>query len=60
VNLPSRGTTLRVTFALGLTAYLLYRSNPGQVADALRGIEWKWLGAAVPLVFADRALKALR
>lgn len=60
MNLPSRGTTLRIVFALGLTVYLLYRSNPAQVADALRGIDWKWLGAAVALVFADRALMALR
>ncbi len=57
---PSRGTLIRVTLALGLTAYLLYRSNPSQVAAALAGIDWTWLGAAVALVFADRALMALR
>ena len=60
MNRPSRGTLLRLTFALGLAAYLLYRADPGQVADALVGIDWKWLGAAVALVFADRALMALR
>ncbi len=57
---PSRGTLLRATFALGLTAYILYRSNPRDVVAALTGIDWSWLAAAIALVFADRALMALR
>ena len=51
---------LRFVFAVGLTAYLLYRSHPGQVGEALRGVSWPWIGAAVLLVFADRALMAGR
>jgi len=54
------GTLFRVAFALGLTGYLLYRSNPEQVAAALAGVDWVWIGAAVALVLVDRALMAVR
>lgn len=57
---PSGGTLLRIGFALGLTAFLLYKSDPGEVAAALRGVEWTWIAAAIALVFVDRALMAVR
>jgi uncharacterized protein (TIRG00374 family) len=60
VKRPSRGTILRIIIALAVVAYLLYRANPRQVGEALAGVDWKWLGAAIALVFVDRALMALR
>jgi uncharacterized protein (TIRG00374 family) len=51
---------LRFAFAFGLTAYLLKRSDPHQVGDALRGVSWTWIAAAVALVLVDRALMAVR
>ncbi len=51
---------LRITFTVGLTAYLLYRSHPQQVGEALQRVSWGWIGVAVLLVFVDRALMAAR
>jgi glycosyltransferase 2 family protein len=51
---------VRILFAVGLTAYLLYRSHPREVAASLRGVSWAWIGAAIVLVLLDRALMALR
>lgn len=51
---------LRIVFAVGLTAYLLRISHPREVAEALRGVSWSWVGAAVLLVLVDRALMAVR
>ena len=51
---------LRILFAVALTAYLLYRSDPTAVGGALRGVSWVWIGAAVLLVLVDRALMAVR
>ena len=51
---------LRFAFAFGLTAYLLKRSDPRQVGDALRGVSWSWIALAVALVLLDRALMAIR
>jgi uncharacterized protein (TIRG00374 family) len=53
-------TVLRFAFAFGLTAYLLKRSDPQQVGDALRGVSWSWIALAVALVLVDRALMAVR
>jgi uncharacterized protein (TIRG00374 family) len=51
---------LRVTFAVVLTAYLLYKSHPREVGAALIGVSWRWIGLAVLLVLVDRALMAVR
>ena len=51
---------LRITFAVALTAYLLYKSHPRAVAAALIGVSWRWIGLAVLLVLVDRALMAIR
>jgi uncharacterized protein (TIRG00374 family) len=51
---------LRIVFAVALTAYLLDKSHPQEVAVSLRGASWPWIGAAILLVLVDRALMALR
>jgi uncharacterized protein (TIRG00374 family) len=57
----STGTLVRVAIAAALTIYLLfYKTNPAAVGTALAGTDWRWIGAAVALVLADRALMALR
>ncbi|MGE4056043.1 MAG: lysylphosphatidylglycerol synthase transmembrane domain-containing protein, partial [Vicinamibacterales bacterium] len=50
----------RFGIAVGLTAYLLWRSNPSAVLDALSDVAWGPIGLAVLLVLADRALMAYR
>jgi uncharacterized protein (TIRG00374 family) len=51
---------LRIAFAVALTAYLLYKSHPREVASALAGVSWSWIGLAILLVLVDRALMAVR
>ena len=51
---------LRIIFAVTLTAYLLYKSHPREVAVALAGVSWPWIGLAIALVLVDRALMAVR
>lgn len=51
---------LRILFAVGVTAYLLFKSHPQQVGAALSGVSWTWIGFALLLVLADRALMAIR
>ena len=46
--------------AIGLTAVILWRSDPGSVWRASVGIDWRWVGLAALLVIADRALMAYR
>jgi uncharacterized protein (TIRG00374 family) len=50
----------RIAVAVGLTAYILWRSDPSAVAAAAAGVDWRWIGVAVLLVLADRALMAYR
>jgi uncharacterized protein (TIRG00374 family) len=50
----------RVGVAAGLTAYLLWRTHPAQVASALAGADWSPIAVAGALVLADRALMAYR
>lgn len=50
----------RIVIAAGLFAFLLYYSNPGQVAAELADIRWGWLAAAIALVLVDRTLMAWR
>ena len=51
---------LRLIVAGGLTAYILWRSNPRAVAAAAAGADWRPIAFAVLLVLVDRALMAYR
>jgi len=51
---------LRVAVAVALTAFFLWRAEPARVGAALAGATPAWIGLAVALVFADRALMAQR
>jgi uncharacterized protein (TIRG00374 family) len=50
----------RIAVAAGLTAYLLWRSHPGDVLRAVASADPTWILLAVVLVLADRALMAYR
>src|SRR3954471_23046464 len=52
--------TFRVVAALALTALMLWWAGPASVWQAARGASWWWIGAAILLVIADRALMAYR
>jgi uncharacterized protein (TIRG00374 family) len=54
------GRLFRLAVAAGLTAYLLWRSRPGEVLHAVRTADPVWILAAVVLVLIDRALMAYR
>ena len=51
---------LRLIVAGGLTAYILWRSDPRAVAAAAAGADWRPIAVAVLLVLVDRALMAYR
>ena len=51
---------LRLIVAAGLTAYILWRSDPRAVAAAAAGADWRPIAIAVLLVLVDRALMAYR
>ena len=57
---PSAGSLARLAVAAALTAYVLWRSDPGAVAAALAAADWRPIAIAVVLVLADRALMAYR
>jgi uncharacterized protein (TIRG00374 family) len=50
----------RAAVAAGLTAFILWKSHPREVLDALANANWRLIAVAVLLVFADRALMAYR
>src|SRR5262249_25081147 len=54
------GRLLRVAVAVGLTAYILYKSPPRQIVAAAAGADWRPMAIAVALVLADRTLMAYR
>jgi uncharacterized protein (TIRG00374 family) len=54
------GTLLRIAVAVGLTAFILWQSDPGAVGAALAGVDWRWMAATLLLVLVDRALMAWR
>jgi glycosyltransferase 2 family protein len=54
------GQALRLVAAIGLTALMLWWAGPSAVWSAARGAHWTWIGAALLLVLADRALMAYR
>jgi glycosyltransferase 2 family protein len=53
-------TGLRVLVAVGLTAYILWQADPRLVLRSAAAADWRWIGAAIALVFVDRALMAYR
>lgn len=60
---PARARTaraVRLLFAAGLFALLLWYSDPRAVAGALAGVDWRWIAAAAALVLVDRSLMAWR
>jgi uncharacterized protein (TIRG00374 family) len=56
----SLARSLKLLLALGLTALVLYWSNPSDILAAARAMDWRWLAAALALVFVDRTLMAMR
>jgi glycosyltransferase 2 family protein len=60
VRRPAVGALVRVAIAIGLTGYVLWRSDPAEAGRALAGARWTYIGAAVGLVLADRSLMAFR
>ncbi|MEO8259903.1 MAG: lysylphosphatidylglycerol synthase transmembrane domain-containing protein [Acidobacteriota bacterium] len=57
---PIARVILRVAIAAGLTAYILWKSEPRAVLAAAAGADWRPIGVACLLVLADRALMAYR
>jgi uncharacterized protein (TIRG00374 family) len=57
---PIARLILRVAVAAGLTAYILWKSQPRAVLAAAAGADWWPVGAACLLVLVDRALMAYR
>src|SRR3954447_20428547 len=56
----SASRLFRIVVAVGLTAFLLYKSHPGDVMRAAAGADLRWIGLAVGLVLLDRTLMAFR
>lgn len=54
------GTGVRLAVAVLLTAYIIWRADPSQVATAAASADVSWILAAVGLVLVDRALMAYR
>jgi uncharacterized protein (TIRG00374 family) len=51
---------LRLAVAVALTAYVLWRAKPGDVAAVAAGADWQWIAAAIGLILVDRTLMAYR
>ena len=51
---------MRVIVAAGLTALLLWQSDPRAVWEAARGADWRFVVLACALVAIDRVLMAYR
>lgn len=56
----SASRLFRIIVAVGLTAFLLYKSHPTDVVRAAGGADLRWIGLAIGLVLVDRTLMALR
>jgi len=54
------GTAARVAVALGLTLFVVWRSDASAILTAVAGAQTRWLAAAVALVLLDRTLMAYR
>jgi uncharacterized protein (TIRG00374 family) len=57
---PSARSIIRVAVAAGLTAYILWKSEPRAVLAAAAGADWWPMAAACLLVLVDRTLMAYR
>ncbi len=51
---------LRIVVAVALTAYILRKAHPGEVLRVTGGADWRWIVAALGLLFIDRTLMAYR
>ena len=51
---------LKLLLGVALTALVFYWANPSQILDAAGKADWRWLAAAVALVFIDRTFMAMR
>jgi glycosyltransferase 2 family protein len=51
---------LRIVVAVALTAYVLFKSNPAEIARVAGGASPSWLLGAIALVVVDRAVNAYR
>jgi uncharacterized protein (TIRG00374 family) len=51
---------LRIVVAVALTAYVLFKSNPAEIARVAGGASPSWLLVAIALVVVDRAVNAYR
>jgi len=57
---PRLATLVRLAVAVGLTAWLLWRTDLSSVASAFARTSWSWVAAACLLVVVDRFLMAWR
>ena len=62
MTVPSRSTFIRLTVAVLLTAAIIWRAHPSQVAEAFGRVSsgTGWIAIAIALVAIDRALTAWR
>jgi glycosyltransferase 2 family protein len=51
---------IKLAVAIGLTALVLYWSDPQSILSAFSATDLRWLAAAIGLVFVDRTLMAMR
>lgn len=56
----TRAGAVRLLIAVVLTAWVVWAANPSQVVAHAAAADWRWIAAAVALVFLDRALMAYR
>jgi uncharacterized protein (TIRG00374 family) len=56
----SASRLFRIVVAIGLTAFVLYKSHPADVVRATAGADLRWIALAIALVLVDRTLMALR
>ncbi|MBI2834019.1 MAG: flippase-like domain-containing protein [Acidobacteria bacterium] len=54
------GRVCRATIAIGLTAFVLWKSDPRAVLQAAAVANWRFVGLAIVAVVIDRALNAFR
>lgn len=56
----SVGLVFRVLIAVGLTAWIVYKSNPGDIAASLASATWPGIAGALLLLIPDRVLMGYR
>lgn len=56
----SVGLVFRILIAVGLTAWIVYKSHPGDIAGTLRSATWPGIAVALLLLIPDRVLMAYR